>query len=94
MKHFLFSIMVAALALSVSAADKTIADQWQAQVYTRIFLKHKIIYISELPDEMIRDFHMIPAHSIEKAMSIAEELLGFKGTVTAIPDGISVIVKQ
>lgn len=75
-------------------ADKTIADQWQAQVYTRIFLKHKIIYISELPDEMIRDFHMIPAHSIEKAMSIAEELLGFKGTVTAIPDGISVIVKQ
>ncbi len=74
-------------------ANETIADQWQAQVYTRIFLKHKVIYISELPDETVRDFHMIPAHSIEDALNIADEILGFKGTVTAIPDGISVIVK-
>ncbi len=75
-------------------AKETIADQWQAQIYTRIFLKHKVIYISELPDEMIREFHMIPAHSVEEAMEIAEDILGFKGTVTAIPDGIAVIVKR
>lgn len=74
--------------------EKTIPDQWQAQVLVRILRKHKVIYISEAPDQMIRDFHMIPAHSIEEAMKIAENILGFKGTVTAISDGISVIVKK
>ena len=74
--------------------EKTLADQWQAQVLVRILLKHKVIYISEASDEMVRDFHMIPAHSIEEAMTIAEDILGYKGTVTAIPDGISVVVKQ
>jgi nickel-dependent lactate racemase len=73
--------------------NDTIPDQWQAQVLVRILLKHKVIYISEADDQMIRDFHMIPAHSIEEAMKIADEILGIKGTVTAIPDGISVIVR-
>ncbi len=72
----------------------TIPDQWQAQILTRILRKHTVIYISEAPDDMVRNFHMIPAHSIEQAITIADELLGFHGTITAIPDGISVIVKK
>ncbi len=72
----------------------TLPDQWQAQVLVRILKKHKVIYISEAEDQMIRDFHMIPAHSIAEALEKAEEILGFKGTVTAITDGISVIVKK
>ncbi len=74
--------------------EKTLPDQWQAQVFVRIMRKHKVIYISEADDGMIRDFHMIPAHSIDEAMGIADEILGYRGTVTAIPDGISVIVKK
>lgn len=74
--------------------NETIPDQWQAQVLVRILCRHKVIYISEMADEMIRDFHMIPAHSIEEAIKIADEILGYKGKVTAIPDGISVIVKK
>ncbi len=73
--------------------EQTLPDQWQAQIYVRIMRKHKVIYISDAPDSMIRDFHMIPAHSIEAAVRIADEILGYKGTITAIPDGISVIVK-
>ncbi len=72
---------------------KTLPDQWQAQIYVRIMRNHKVIYISEVDDNIIRDFHMIPAHSIEEAVSIADEILGYKGTITAIPDGISVIVR-
>lgn len=75
-------------------ADKTLPDQWQAQILVRILCKNKVIYISEMPDELIREFHMIPAHSIDEAIKIADEILGFKGTVTAIPDGIAVIVKK
>ncbi len=85
---------VLASRFAATPPEATIPDQWQAQVYTRIFTKHKVIYISELPDQMIRDFHMIPAHSVEEAMAKAEELLGYAGTVTAISDGISVIVKK
>ncbi len=79
---------------AATTPDKTIPDQWQAQVMVRILQKHKVIYISELDDQMVRDFHMIPAHSIEEAVNIADEILGFKGTITAIEDGISVIVKK
>ncbi len=73
--------------------EKTLPDQWQAQIYVRIMRKHKVIYISDAEDDIIRDFHMIPADSIEEAVAIADKLLGYKGTITAIPDGISVIVK-
>ncbi len=85
---------VLAKQFSDTPAHRTIPDQWQAQILVRILRKHKVIYVSEAPDDMIRDFHMIPAHSVDEAMAIAEELLGFPGTVTAISDGISVIVKR
>ncbi len=72
----------------------TIPDQWQAQILARILCKHPVIYISEADDQLVRDFHMIPAHSVEEAIEKADALLGYAGTITAIPDGISVIVKK
>ncbi len=74
--------------------NKTIPDQWEAQILVRILRKHKVIYVSELYNQMIRDFHMIPAKTLEDALKKAEEILGRKGTVAAIPDGVSVIVKK
>jgi hypothetical protein len=42
---------------------------------------------------MVRDLHMIPAHSIGEAVKKAEELLGDpNASIVAIPDGVSVIV--
>jgi hypothetical protein len=42
---------------------------------------------------MIRDFQMLPAHSIEEAVKKAEVILNNpRASITAIPDGISVIV--
>jgi hypothetical protein len=36
---------------------------------------------------------MIPAHSLDEAMEIAEKIVGKKdATITAIPDGVSVMV--
>jgi nickel-dependent lactate racemase len=74
--------------------DKTLADQWESQILSRVLQHAKVIYVSSLPDEMIKDFQMIPAHSIDEAMKKAEELLhNPNATITAIPDGIAVIVK-
>ena len=73
--------------------NETVADQWESQILIRILQKATVVYVSEAPDELIRSMHMIPANSLEEAMTLAEELLGSQtATVTAIPDGVSVMV--
>ncbi len=74
--------------------SQTLPDQWQAQILARILCKHRVIYISDASDETVREMHMIPAHSVDEAIRLADDILGFKGKVTAIPDGIAVIVKK
>ena len=83
------------LALFLSRGrNETAPDQWEAQILIRVLKKATVVYVSEAPDEMIRSLHMIPAHSLEEAMGISERLLGRKdATITAIPDGVSVIVR-
>lgn len=74
-------------------SDKTIPDQWQSQIFARVLMKARIIYISDAPDNLVSDFHMIPAHSVEEAIIMADRLLGKKNSkITVIPDGVSVIV--
>jgi len=73
--------------------NETEADQWESQICIRILQKATVIYVSEAPDEMIRAMHMLPAHSLPEALAMAEEILGNPGaTITAIPDGVSVMV--
>ncbi|MDR2172333.1 MAG: nickel-dependent lactate racemase [Planctomycetaceae bacterium] len=73
---------------------KTQVDQWQSQIFARVLKHASVIYISEAPDNIVKDLHMIPAKSIKEALSIAENILkNPNATITAIPDGVSVIVK-
>ena len=53
---------------------------------------HKVIFISEVPDETVRALHMQPAHSIEEAVAMANEALGYEGSITIIPEGVSCII--
>ena len=77
---------------------KTRIDQWQSQIFARVLMKSTVIYVSEAPDEMVRDLHMIPAGSLAEALRKADEILLAKGirdgSVLAIPDGVSVIVEN
>lgn len=70
---------------------ETIAEQWSAQIFSQIMLKHKIILISELDPVLVVKLNMIPASSTEEAMEIAFELKGEDASVVVIPDGVSVI---
>jgi len=73
--------------------EQTIPDQWQSQIFARVLKKAKVIYVSDAPDDMVSDLHMIPAHSVEEAIAKADEILGKKNSkITVIPDGVSVIV--
>ena len=72
---------------------ETLPDQWMTQILSRILLRASVIYISEMDDKTVSDMHMIPAHSIDEAMTKAYEILGRNDcTVTAIPDGVAVMV--
>lgn len=74
---------------------ETVPDQWQTQIMLRILMRASVIYVSEMPDDAVRNMHMIPAHSIEDALAEAKKILGKeRPSMTAIPDGVSVIVKQ
>lgn len=74
---------------------ETVPDQWQTQVLIRVLKKSRVIYVSEAPDYILKDLHMIPAHSIEEALDTARKLLNNENAkITAIPDGVSVIVAE
>ena len=75
--------------------EDTVVDQWESQILARILLKAKVIFVSSCDDQLIRDMHMIPAHDAKEAMEKAKALVGRQDyTVTVVPDGIAVIVKQ
>ena len=72
---------------------ETLPDQWQAQIMIRILQRARVIYISDAEDELVERLHMTPAHSIEEALTLACRMLGREEvTVTAVPDGVGVIV--
>ena len=74
--------------------NETVPDQWQTQIMLRVLMRAKVIYISQMADEMIEKLHMIPAHSIDEAIAKAKKILGKNDvTITAIPDGVSVVVR-
>ena len=80
---------------STPPAD-TVIDQWQSQIFARVLMKAPVIFVSDADDETVRALHMLPAHSISKALALADEILKARGVengkILAIPDGVSVIV--
>ena len=77
--------------------NETVFDQWESQILLRILLKHDVIMVTKAPQQMIEDMHMHYTDNIEDAMAMADAILAKRGitdgSVTVIPDGVSVIVK-
>ncbi len=75
--------------------NETVPDQWQTQIMLRVLMRARVIYISKMDEDIVEKMHMIPAHSIDEAMKKAKEILGKEEvTITAIPDGVGVIVHK
>lgn len=74
---------------------ETAPDQWEAQILLRILMRASVIYVSELEDALIEKMHMIPAHTIAEALEKAKQVLNKQDvSILAIPDGVSVVVRQ
>ena len=75
--------------------QETVPDQWQTQILLRVLMQATVIYVSEIDDETIEKMHMIPAHSLEEAIAKAKTLVATPNPrITAIPDGVSVMVTR
>ena len=74
--------------------EDTVPDQWQSQILCGILLDHPVILVSDAPKKMVEDMHLIPADSIDEAVSLARSILGLPSpSITAVTDGPSVIIK-
>ena len=74
--------------------NETVPDQWQTQIFIRVLQQAKVIYVSQVESETVKKLHMIPASNLEEAMEKAKQLIGKENpTITAIPDGVAVMVK-
>ena len=75
--------------------DKTIPDQWEAQILCRILLQYKVIMVTKASEQMIKEMQMDYAKTVEEAIKMADDYLGKENsTITVIPDGVSVIVRN
>lgn len=76
------------------SASETVEDQWQSQIFARILASHTIIFISDLPEQMVRDLHMIPAASVEEALLLADQALGKEDAgICVIPEGVTTMIR-
>ncbi|PUU95640.1 MAG: hypothetical protein CI947_157 [Halanaerobium sp.] len=75
---------------------ETVPDQWETQILARIMLKFKVIMITDPTQrQIVEDIGMDWAQDLKAAVKKAEGMLKAESpTITAIPDGVSVIVRQ
>ena len=78
-----------------SPPEKTIPEQWCAQIYARILKRHTVIVCSDmLSPDLIRKAHMLPAATPEEALKLAFDIKGPDASVVLIPDGVSVMATK
>ncbi|MCI9263766.1 MAG: nickel-dependent lactate racemase [Oscillospiraceae bacterium] len=78
--------------LSKIPPKETIAEQWCAQIYSRILKKHKVILVTTYLDhDLVRKANLIPASSPDEALEMAYGMMGRDARVVVIPDGVSVL---
>ena len=78
--------------LSEIPPQKTIPEQWCAQVCVRVLRKHQVILVATFLDhDEVRRANMIPASTPDEALEIAYRLKGEHASVVVIPDGVSVL---
>ncbi len=67
---------------------ETVADQWQTQILCRVLKEHRVIFVTR-PEmrQIIEEMKMEYAPDLDTALQMAGE-----GTITAIPDGVSVCI--
>lgn len=78
-----------------TAQEDTVADQWCSQILARVALKYKVIFVADPEQkEMIEGLKLTYAPDLQTAYKMAREIKGEDASLTCIPNGISVVVKE
>lgn len=87
-------ISAAEILKKIEATPKkdTVPDQWESQILARILSRFHVVLVSEADPALVKAMKMHPAKDLPHALQMAELLLGRKGSITVIPEGISTIV--
>ena len=95
MKTMTQEIAPAQILAQIAATPKkdTVPDQWESQILARILSRFHVVLISQTDPTLVKAMKMHPAENISQALAIAEELLGHRGSITVIPEGISTIIR-
>ena len=73
---------------SGTAQADTVADQWQTQILCRVLKDHRVIFVTRPGMEpFVKEMKMEYAPDLETALAMAGA-----GSVTVIPDGVSVCI--
>lgn len=74
---------------------ESIPEQWCAQTYAKIMLQYTVIIVTQHMDlKELESMGFLAYASFDEALDKAFELKGSDATVTVIPDGVSVIVRN
>lgn len=79
--------------ISCIPRDKTIPDQWEAQILARVLSRANVILVTDKCDPgLVRDIKLRHAFSLEEAMEMTRDIAGEDAGIVVIPDGVGVIV--
>ena len=78
--------------IQATPKECTVPDQWESQILARILSRFHVVLISEADPQMVKAMKMHPATDMSEALRIADDLLGYPGSITVIPEGISTII--
>ena len=80
-------------AIRSHSAAQTVPDQWQSQIFLRILLNFRVIFVSSAPKDMVEALHMIYSPNLDDALQKAFALTSPDASVTVIPDGVSTLIE-
>ncbi|MDR1795559.1 MAG: nickel-dependent lactate racemase [Erysipelotrichaceae bacterium] len=79
--------------IEATKQSDTVTDQWEAQILARILVKNPVILVGDPKIKAIcEDMFMQYAPTLDEALALARSMTRQQATITAIPDGVSVIV--
>ena len=75
--------------------EETQPDQWCSQIFARIARKYHVIFVADpAQKEMIEGLKVTYAPDLDTAYKMAREIKGEDASLTCIPNGISVVVRD
>jgi nickel-dependent lactate racemase len=86
--------------INARSREDTQLDQWSAQYLANILVRHKVIFVTRAPRELVEHFGMIPAATLEEALATAEGILeegginGKNAAITVLPESVAVLVRM